>query len=85
MQMQTIKVSRIGRGDIPSASYLTQTWSLQEVRSFIARLKVAGYKVKEFGSDGWATEINGSQIFRATNTGAERYQVRYDGRIFADV
>lgn len=61
------------------------TWSLVEVCSFIARLKLAGYKVIDFGRDGWATELDGSQIFRATNMGNERYSVRYDGRIFADV
>lgn len=61
------------------------TWSLREVCNFIARLKLAGYKVMDFGSTGWATELDGVQIFRATNNGAERYQVRYDGRIFADV
>lgn len=61
------------------------TWSLREVCNFIARLKLAGYKVMDFGREGWATEVDGMQIFRATNQGNERYQVRYDGRIFADV
>lgn len=61
------------------------TWSLTQVCNFIARLKLARYKVMDFGREGWAVELDGMQIFRATNTGAERYQVRYDGRIFADV
>lgn len=62
----------------------TATWSLREVCSFIARLKLAGYKVLDFGSAGWTVELDGSQIFRATNTGTERYDVRYNGRIFLD-
>lgn len=64
---------------------MSATWSLTEVCRFIARLKLAGYKVMDFGREGWACEMDGTQIFRATNTGTERYAVRYNERIFQDV
>lgn len=63
----------------------TATWSLAQVCNFIARLKMKGYKVMDFGRDGWACELDGHQLFRATNTGAERYAVKWDGGVFADV
>lgn len=62
-----------------------KSWGLKEVCAFIARLKLAGYKVMDFGSNGWAVEVDGLQLFRATAMGNERYTVRINERIFPDV
>lgn len=55
-----------------------------EVAAFVARLKLSGYKVYDFEA-GHCVEIDGLQVFRATNLGNERFHVRYHERIFPDV
>lgn len=64
---------------------INTSWSLKEVCAFIARLKLAGYKVIMFGNDGWASEVDGYQVFRATNMGNEHFAVKYNERMFPDV
>lgn len=59
--------------------------SLGETAALVAKLKLAGYKVQAFGRDGWACEVDGLQVFRATALGNERFDVKRDERIFADV
>lgn len=56
-----------------------------EVAAFMLRLKSNGYKVFDFGTDGYSVEVDGLQVFRATNMGNERYQVRYHSGMFPDV
>lgn len=58
--------------------------SLAQTAAMIAKLKLAGYKVQTF-DHGWASEALGVQVFRAVDTGAARYDVRIDERIFPDV
>lgn len=55
------------------------------VRAWVARMKLRCYKVLEFGVDGYSVEIDGTQIFRATLSSPERYQVRYNEQVFPDV
>lgn len=63
---------------------ITTAMSQVEVAAFVCRLRLAGYKVQDFET-GYATEVDGCQIFRATNMGNERFAVRYHERIFLDV
>lgn len=58
--------------------------STQEVAAFVCRLRLQGYKTIQL-QEGWSSEVDGLQVFRATNQGNERYSVRYDERIFPDV
>lgn len=59
--------------------------SLNEVSAFVARLKMAGYKVNSFGDTGHCVEVDGLQVFRATAQGNERYAVRFHEGVFPDV
>lgn len=61
--------------------------SLNEAQAsqFKVRLRLAGYKINDFGHDGFCCEVDGSQVFRATAIGNGRYSVRFDERIFPDV
>lgn len=58
--------------------------SLAETAALIAKLKLAGYKVMAF-DHGWSSEVEGTQIFRAVDTGAARYDVRFNREVFPDV
>lgn len=60
------------------------TWNRVQASAFVCRLKLNGYKVLEL-AEGWCTEVDGLQIFRATHMGNERFDIRYDGRVFLDV
>lgn len=60
------------------------TWNLNAVAAFVARLRLAKYKVLEFPL-GFTCEIDGLQVFRATNMGNEHFAVRLDERVFVDV
>lgn len=68
-----------------NVALINTAMSLNEVAAFVVRLRMANYKVNDFGRDGWTVEIDGMQIFRATNMGNERFMVAYDERIFPDV
>jgi len=58
--------------------------STNEVAAFVVRLKLQGYKVSQFEA-GWACEVDGAQLFRATMMGNERFMVRFNERVFPDV
>lgn len=73
----------LDRGLIMQA-LINTAMSQQEVAAFVCRLRLAGYKVWDFES-GHAAEVDGCQVFRATNMGNERFAVRYHERIFPDV
>lgn len=62
-----------------------KTWDVARVAGLVAKLQLAGYKVQAFGSDGWACEVEGTQIFRASNNGTGRYDVKLNERVFLDV
>lgn len=59
-------------------------WSQNEVAAFRAKLQQRGYKVQGFEA-GWACELDGMQVWRATMAGNERFHVRYNERMFPDV
>lgn len=69
---------------MPFENLIRDSWDLATVAAFVARLRLARYKVLEF-AEGWSTEVDGYQVFRATNIGNARYDVRYDERMFPDV
>lgn len=54
------------------------------VKAWVARMRARCYKVLDLEM-GWAVEIDGTQIFRATLMGQERYHVRYNEQVFPDV
>jgi len=55
-----------------------------EVAAFVLRLKMQGYKVERFEA-GYSCEVDGTQLFRATMMGNERFMVRYNEKVFPDV
>lgn len=57
----------------------------QEVAAMKARLQMAGYKVMDFGRDGYSVEVDGRQLWRATHMGNEHFAVRFCERTFPDV
>lgn len=63
---------------------IDSSWSRNDVAAFVVKARMAGYKVHELEA-GYCTEIDGLQIFRATDMGNERYMVRIDERIWPDV
>lgn len=57
----------------------------EEVTSFKARLEAQGYAIKDFGAIGFCSEVNGSQVVRATHMEGDNFLVRYNDRMFPDV
>lgn len=66
-------------------SYRRMTLSLEATAAMVTKLRLQGLKVRDWGSEGWDCEVDGTQIFRATNTGADRYHVRLANAVFPDV
>lgn len=59
-------------------------WNRNEVAAFVVRARLAGHKVHEF-REGYSIEAMGEQVFRATEQGNERYDVRINHKVFPDV
>lgn len=53
--------------------------------AIIAKLRLAGYKVRDFGTDGHSVEVEGTQLFRATAVGNGLFAVRLNEGVFPDV
>ncbi len=60
------------------------SWNRVKVSAFVCKLQLAGYKVLQFDT-GFCAEVDGLQIFRATELGNERYDVRLNAEIIRDV
>lgn len=63
---------------------INTSMDLKAVKAWVARMRARCYKVLELEA-GWAVEIDGVQIFRATLMSPERYHVRYNEQVFPDV
>jgi hypothetical protein len=77
-------LSSFKRG-VNSMSLIYTCMTSQEVSGIKAKLCKEGYAVHDFGQSGFCSEINGDQIFRATEVGPNAYDVRYNERIIRDV
>lgn len=58
--------------------------SAKETAGVVCKLRMQGVKVQQF-QEGWAAEVDGTQIFCATSMGNERYHVRLNSAVFPDV